>query len=395
MKEKLYELRLPIILILEIVLVFLFGDFIPEKITSLFYAISLNLKDALLMVLPLIIFTFIVHSMCELKEGALSFIILAFLMVLCSNFISTMLSGTLGEISLSYLDQKIFVASQVDELLPMWEIHFPKLVTNEGALISGLMIGFTLSLFRKLKVKAYINYLYSFAVWFLKRIFVPIIPIFIFGFLLKMSYDGVLEVIIQDYISIFLIVSILLLTYIILLYGIATRFNPTNWFNALRNMLPATITGFSSMSSASALLLIISGVEKNTKHYYGSSVVPITVNIHMIGDCFSIPIFATAILLSFGMPLPTMETYLLFTVFFVLTRFAVAAVPGGGIFITLPILEKYFGFNGEMLSLITAIYILFDPITTATNVLGNGAFAMHFSKVYQFFMFKSPKEKIS
>ena len=41
----------------------------------------------------------------------------------------------------------------------------------------------------------------------------------------------------------------------------------------------------------------------------------------------------------------------------------------------LPILEQYLEFNSDMLSLITALYILFDPIITSANVLGNGTFA--------------------
>lgn len=51
----------------------------------------------------------------------------------------------------------------------------------------------------------------------------------------------------------------------------------------------------------------------------------------------------------------------------------------------IPILEKYLGFTPEMLSLITALYILFDPIITSANVLGNGAFAQLFEKVYHLF----------
>jgi Na+/H+-dicarboxylate symporter len=53
----------------------------------------------------------------------------------------------------------------------------------------------------------------------------------------------------------------------------------------------------------------------------------------------------------------------------------VAAIPGGGIVVMLPILESCLGFNSEMLSLITALYILFDPVITSANVLGNGMFA--------------------
>ena len=41
----------------------------------------------------------------------------------------------------------------------------------------------------------------------------------------------------------------------------------------------------------------------------------------------------------------------------------------------LPILHSYLGFNTEMMSLITALYILFDPMITCVNILGNGAFA--------------------
>ena len=47
----------------------------------------------------------------------------------------------------------------------------------------------------------------------------------------------------------------------------------------------------------------------------------------------------------------------------------------------LPVLESYLGFNAEMLSLITAVYILFDPVITCANVLGNGVFAKVIDKL--------------
>jgi Na+/H+-dicarboxylate symporter len=67
--------------------------------------------------------------------------------------------------------------------------------------------------------------------------------------------------------------------------------------------------------------------------------------------------------------------------YFVLAKFAVAAVPAGGILVMLPILEKYLHFSPDMLSLITALYIMFDPIITSINVLGNGAFATIFKRI--------------
>ena len=84
---------------------------------------------------------------------------------------------------------------------------------------------------------------------------------------------------------------------------------------------------------------------------------------------------------SFGVADPSFLTYLPFAFYFVLAKFSVAAIPGGGIIVMLPILESKLGFTGEMASLITALYILFDPIITSANVAGNGAFAMLIHKI--------------
>ena len=78
---------------------------------------------------------------------------------------------------------------------------------------------------------------------------------------------------------------------------------------------------------------------------------------------------------TFGLAEPSLMQYLIFSGYFVLAKFSVAAIPGGGILVMLPILEKYLGFQADMMSFITALYILFDPVITSANVLGNGAFA--------------------
>jgi Na+/H+-dicarboxylate symporter len=141
-------------------------------------------------------------------------------------------------------------------------------------------------------------------------------------------------------------------------------------------MLPAAISGFSTMSSAASMPLTIIGAENNAKNKdLVRSVIPATVNIHLIGDCFAIPILAYAVLKSFGMAEPSLLNYLTFSLYFVIAKFSVAAIPGGGILVMLPILEAYLGFSAEMMSLITALYVLFDPVITCANVLGNGAFA--------------------
>jgi Na+/H+-dicarboxylate symporter len=89
-------------------------------------------------------------------------------------------------------------------------------------------------------------------------------------------------------------------------------------------------------------------------------------------------------MVSFGFEVPSISSYLLFAFYFVLAKFAVAAVPGGGILIMLPILQTYLGFNADMLGLITAIYVLFDSFITACNVAGNGAMAVIFDRAVRY-----------
>ena len=83
-----------------------------------------------------------------------------------------------------------------------------------------------------------------------------------------------------------------------------------------------------------------------------------------------------ALLHTFGLPVPTAIEFLPFALAFVLAKFSVAAIPGGGILVMLPLLESYFAFTPEMASLITAFYILFDPLITAANITGNGALSL-------------------
>jgi len=389
---KLADLKLPLILISEIILCLFFGDMVSVEIKSALYAISLSIKEALLMVLPFIIFSFLLSSIGTLQKGALSFVVIAFLMVILSNFTATSLAGFLGIFTLNTLDTiQAFTPSTLD-LLPLWDLDFPSFLSNDTALFLGLFCGIVVSLTGFQKGQNIARYLQQYALLFLKRLFIPVIPVFVLGFILKMQHDGILTLIVQNYLSVFVAITFLTFTYIILLYGLASRFNPSKWLISIRNMVPALVTGFSTMSSASALPLITTASEKTSKNPVVNGIVPLSINIHMIGDCFSLSILALAIMVSFGQTLPDPATFLTFTFFFVIARFSVAAVPGGGVLVILPVLESTLGFSPEMLSLILALYILFDPIATSANVFGNGAFALLFEKAYTCFHRNSYKK---
>jgi Na+/H+-dicarboxylate symporter len=62
--------------------------------------------------------------------------------------------------------------------------------------------------------------------------------------------------------------------------------------------------------------------------------------------------------------------------------FTVAAVPGATIIVMIPVVQEVLGFNGEMVSLATALYILYDAIGTTMNVMGNGVFVILYNRLF-------------
>jgi Na+/H+-dicarboxylate symporter len=181
--------------------------------------------------------------------------------------------------------------------------------------------------------------------------------------------------------------------YLGLYYFLAARFDLTRWVSMLRQVAPAAIAGFSTMSSASAMPISMIAAEKNTGDpAMARAIVPASVNIHTLGSALALTILAMTTLKTFGMELPSLELAIRFSAYYALAKFAVAAVPGGAVLVAAPLLESFFGFTPDMTAIFTAVYTFFDPFSTAGNVLGNGAFAVLFNDTFKFFR-RTPEEK--
>lgn len=373
--------NMPFILLAIIISIVLLGNWIPLSIQSYLYAASLTIKSLIALVLPFVIFGLLFKTTVQFAEKASKLVLLILGLICCSNFVSTMFSYSVGVFAYQF-DLSMSFPDESTNLLPAWNFVFPKLLGNDHGMFAGLILGALLGRLTPSFAKQTATKLEQAITVILKGILF-VIPLFITGFVVKMNYDQVMSYILRNYSFVFILIASAVLSYIVFLYLCANKFNIRKTVESIKNMLPAAIAGFGSMSSAAAMPLTLLGAEKNAQNPdLARSVIPMTVNIHLIGDCFAIPIFAFAVLNTFGAAEPAFSSYLIFAAFFVLAKFSVAAVPGGGILVMLPILETYLGFNAEMLSLITALYILFDPVITCANILGNGAFAMGMDKLY-------------
>ncbi len=367
--------KMPWILLAVIFFVSLLGDQISPAYQSILLAISLSIKSLIISVLPFVIFGLLFKTAVSFASKASKMILLIFAAICGSNFLSTLLSYNVGTLLYTF-DVSMSLPTSEHVLLPAWEWSAPKWIGNDQALLSGLALGLVIG-WTKPSLALKIGSFLDMGVNGILKAILCTIPLFLAGFIVKMAHEHVIGAIFHHYLAVFVMITSAVFTYIGLIYLVVNRCQLQETFQSLKNMAAAAIAGFGSMSSAAAMPLTILGVEKNSRNpVLASCIIPSTVNIHLIGDCFAIPIFAFAVMKSFGVAEPSFFTYLIFASYFVLAKFSVAAVPGGGILVMLPILEQYLGFQGEMLSLITALYILFDPVITCANVLGNGGFAL-------------------
>jgi Na+/H+-dicarboxylate symporter len=373
--------KMPFALLALIILIGWLQPWIPLAVQSAFYGLSLSIKSVIIFLLPFVIFGLLFKTVSHLAQKSTTMIFVILIAICGSNFLSTILSYGVAKICYRF-DLAISFPHEEGLLQPLWNYQLPQLIGNNYAMLLAVALGLLLGLYRP-------SFAHTISFWAQRvvdkilRLFLYFIPLFIMGFVMKMFHDQVMGYVLKNYGQIFAMIVLSLTLYNSLLYFIAARWNRVPFSLALKTMIPAAIAGFSSMSSAVAMPLTLLGVKKNAKNgEIAQSIIPATVNVHLIGDCFAIPIFAFAILKSFGCLEPSGTSYLIFALYFILAKFSVAAVPGGGILVMLPLLESYLGFNGAMLSLITALYILFDPIITCANIFGNGAFAMIVSRFF-------------
>lgn len=356
-----------------------FGHLVPIEAKAFLYSVSLSIKEILLFTMPFIVFALIFSSINNLKQSAIKFILLLVIMIFLSNLASSLIAYSIGHFALqnTYSIQDI---TYEETIAPLWSFKLPLLLSNFHALAYGFMSSLIVSVLLPKKSEELSQKMSDLTLLIMKTFFIPVIPVFVLGLALKMQHDQVLSIIFKDCSIIFVIIASVTYFYVFLLYGAANSFKITGWITSISNMMPAFITAMSTMSSNATMPFTLEGSRKNVKQPdVASSVIPITAGFHLVGDCFFI--ITLSMIITSGYALSTTD-HVTFLLYFLLFKFAIAAIPAGGIVVMLPILEKYLKFSPEMLSLITALYVVFDPIITSANVMGNGAFTIMFTKLY-------------
>jgi len=374
--------KLLIALTLTIAFVWSMGDLLPYDIKSGLYSISLSIKWLITFIIPGMIIIFMSSALSSLNKGAFLFIIILISLVLLSNFAAVLFSYGFFNLAVDNLEATKPTASETQSLQALWQMPTFSLLKNDTALLLGLGLGLTASFWKNPRLNSGLEWLKKAMGQVVKFVILPLLPIFVLGSMLKLQHDNILNHILVTYDKVFLFFCLGQVVYTILLFLLAAGFSRNLFSKYIKNIFPAFITGLTTISSAATMPVTISATEKNTgSTKLAHTIIPATVNIHLLGTAIGMNILILSTFSIFGYGIPEFSAYLPYALYFAVAQLAVMGVPGGSVFTMMPVVEAHLGATPEMLALISTMVILFDPFDTSINVSCNGAFAIIFRKV--------------
>jgi len=386
------KISLPLQLIIALTSVALFGNLLNTNVINFFYSISLVFKEFLGFLLPFIVFSFITTGILSFKKNAPLVLGILLACIILSNSIIAFFTYFVGITLLPFLAVTIdqSTLTETKNLIPLFSIQLPTLIKSDLAMLFAVFTGITLSFISFPFIQKSIEKLKSTVEIIMSKLFIPILPLYIFGFILEINHQGIFIQLFKTYGKAFALIIFLQIIVLFLIYFIAAGFKLTQTINYIKTAIPSYLTAFGTMSSTATIPVTVKCAEKNTGNPGLSAMAsPILANIHLVGDAVSTPILALITLFIFKGTSPDLAAYSVFVGYFCINMLAVAGIPGGGIIVMIPILKLILGFDDVMISIITTLYLLQDGLGTAGNVMGDGALMIIVNKILKRFKITS------
>lgn len=355
------------------------GLIFPEWAVRIFVTINSIFSQFLGFAIPLIIVGLVTPAIADIGNKAGKML----LVTVAIAYFSTIFAGLA-----SYLTGAAFFPSMIDsgeglkslsesgETLPYFTVTIPPLMGVMTALVLAFMTGLGLAATQH---RTLLDAAHGFEQIIVKTIntaIIPILPIYIFGIFLNMTYVGQVFSILTVFIKIIGIIFAIHIGILMLQFTIAGGFAHKNPFKLLWTMMPAYFTALGTQSSAATIPVTLAQTRKNgVSEDIAGFTVPLCATIHMSGSTLKIVACALALMIMQGNPYDFWQ-FFGFICMLGITMVAAPGVPGGAIMASLGLLQSMLGFNQESLALMIALYIAMDSFGTACNVTGDGAIAI-------------------
>lgn len=360
------------------------GLCVPAWFVRIFLTINGIFSQFLGFAIPLIILGLVTTAIADIGKGAGRMLLLTVAIAYGSTVLAGIASYLTGAgVFPSMIDngRALDTVSNAEELMPYFNVTIPPLMNVMTALVLAFVLGLGLASIEKGTLKNAAHDFEAIVIKTIKTAIIPLLPLYIFGIFLNMTFVGQVFAILTVFIKIIGIIFLIHIGILILQFCIAGGFAGKNPFRLLWTMMPAYFTALGTQSSAATIPVTLEQTVKNgVNEEIAGFTVPLCATIHMSGSTLKIVACALALMIMKGMPYD-FGMFLGFICMLGITMVAAPGVPGGAIMAALGVLQSMLGFNQEAQALMIALYIAMDSFGTACNVTGDGAIAIIIDKL--------------
>lgn len=355
------------------------GMIAPAWMVRLFITFNGIFSQFLGFAIPLIIVGLVAPAIADIGKTAGKMLIATVAIAYGSTIFAGLVSYLTGAALFPGMIQSgspLQEVSQASELSPYFTVTIPPLMSVMTALVLAFTLGLGLAALERHTLKDALHDFEQVIIKTINSAIIPLLPLYIFGIFLNMTYVGQVFSILSVFIKIIGIIFLIHIGILILQFAIAGGFVRRNPFRLLWTMLPAYFTALGTQSSAATIPVTLAQAKKNgVSEDIAGFTIPLCSTIHMSGSTLKIVACALALMIMQGMPYD-FGMFAGFICMLGITMVAAPGVPGGAIMASLGLLQSMLGFDQEAQALMIALYIAMDSFGTACNVTGDGAIAL-------------------
>jgi Na+/H+-dicarboxylate symporter len=385
--KKIFRLGLLPKVVIAIILGLVSGNFADEWIVRIFISFNGLFSGFLGFCIPLIVVGLVAPGIADMGKNAgrllIITVILAYGFTLFSGFMSyfscsAVFPSLIGDGDFSDVNVQ---NPESGNVAPYFSLEIEPVFSVMTALLLAFVIGVGNALGNGTVIKSAMEEFKTIIEKVITAIIIPLLPIFIFGIFLNMSYSGAAFKVIFIFGKIILVIFILHILLLVIMFCIAGGVSKTNPFRLLYKMMPAYMTALGTSSSAATIPVTLKQVKKlGVNEDIADFCVPLCATIHLSGSMLKIVATSFAICIMTGLPHDVL-LYSGFIMMLGIMMIAAPGVPGGAIMAAVAILQSILHFDDNAVGLMIALYIAIDSFGTACNVTGDGALAIIVNKL--------------
>lgn len=362
-----------------------FGQFMPAGGVRLFLTLNGIFSQFLGFSIPLIIVGLVTVAIADIGRGAGRMLVVTTLIA----YLSTVLAGFLSFFTGNALFPSMIPAgtglqdmAMDGGLTPFFSVEIPPLMGVMTALVLAFNLGLGLAYVKGTVLKDAMHDFQEVVVKTITYVILPVLPIYIFGIFLDITYSGKVMAVLAAFIKIIGVIFALHVFVLLFQYAVAGAVTRRNPLRLLLRMMPAYFTALGTQSSAATIPVTMAQTRSNgVRAEVAGFVIPLCATIHMSGSMLKIVACALALMIMQSMPFDA-SMFAGFIFMLGITMVAAPGVPGGSIMAALGLLQSMLGFDQEAQALMIALYIAMDNFGTACNVTGDGAIALIIDRLF-------------